>query len=121
MLPSDNYYLLNCFNTLNNWFLQNNLILNMSKISLINISRVNYIFPLVIVDGLIISSTISVKNLGFIFDIKLSFIDQSSSVCRSSFFNLHKIKTIRNCLPDNICKLHIESTILSRIEYCNSL
>ena len=43
---SYNYSLLNCLNTLNSWFfLQNNLILNMSKTSLINFSRVNYIFP----------------------------------------------------------------------------
>ena len=59
--------LLNCLNTLNNWFLQNNLMLNMSKTSLINCSRVNSIFPPVIVDGKIISPTNSVKNLDFIF------------------------------------------------------
>ena len=39
-IPTDNYYLLNYFNPLNNWFLQN----NMSKTSIINCSRVNYIF-----------------------------------------------------------------------------
>ena len=120
-LPSENYSLLNCLNTLNTWFLQNNLILNMSKTSLINFSRVTSIFPPVNVDGQIISPTNSVKNLGFVFDSKLNFIDQISSVCRSYFFNLHKIKTIRNYVPDNICKLLIESTVLSRIEYCNSL
>ena len=43
-LPSDIYYLLNCLNSLNNWFLQNNLMLNMSKISIINMSRVTSIF-----------------------------------------------------------------------------
>ena len=35
-LPSSNYSFLNYLNTLNYWFLQNNLILNMSKTSLIN-------------------------------------------------------------------------------------
>ena len=119
-LSSDNYSLLNCFNTLNNWFLQNNLMLNMSKTSLINLSRVNSIFPQVIVDGQIIFPPNSVKNLGFIFDIKLS-LSIKSQICRYSFFNLHKIKTIRNCLPDNMCKLLIESTVLSCNEYCNSL
>ena len=120
-LLSDNYSLLNCLNTLNTWFLQNNLMLNMSKTSLINFSRVISIFPPVNLDGQIISPTNSVKNLGFVFDSKLNFIDQISSVCRSSFFNLHKIKTIINYVPDNICKLLIVSTVLSRIEYCNSL
>ena len=105
-LPSDNYSLLNCFNTLNSWFLQNNLMINMSKTTLINFSRVNSIFPTVI-DGQIISPTNSVKNLGFTFDSKLSFIDKISSV-------LH-------FLHDNICKILIESTVLSRIEYCNSV
>ena len=63
----------------------------MFKTPLINVSLVNSIFPPVIIDGYIISPTNSVKNLGFICDSKLSFIDQISSVCRSSFFNLHKI------------------------------
>ena len=118
-IPSDNYSLLNCFNNLNNWFLQNNLMLNMSKTYLINFSNVVSIFPPVIVYGHIIWPTNSVKNLGFIFDSKLSSIDQISSVCRSYFFNLHKMKTIRIFLPDNICKILIETTVLSRIEYYN--
>ena len=74
-IPSDNYYLINRFNTLINWFFQNNSMLNMSKTSLINFCCVNSIFPPVIVDGQIISLTNSVKNLGFIFYSKLSFID----------------------------------------------
>ena len=74
-IPSDNYYLINRFNTLINWFFQNNSMLNMSKTSLINFCCVNSIFPPVIVDGQIISLTNSVKNLGFILYSKLSFID----------------------------------------------
>ena len=37
------------------------------------------------------------------------------------FFYLHKIKTIRNVLPDNICKFLIKSTVLYYIEYSNYL
>ena len=95
-LPSDNYSLLNCVNTLNNWFLQNNLMLNMFKTSLIYFSRVNSFFHPVIIDGHIISPIKSVKNLGLICNSKLRFIDKISSVIRSYFFNLHKIKTIRH-------------------------
>ena len=79
----------------------------MCKTSLINCSRGTCICPPVIVNALIISRTNYVKNLCFIFDSKISFINQISSVCQSPFFNLHKIKTIRNCLPDNISKLLI--------------
>ena len=56
--------------------LQNNIMFNMSKISLINFARINYIFPPEIVDRQIISPTYYVKILGFILDNKLSFIDQ---------------------------------------------
>ena len=45
-------------------------------------------------------------------------MDQISSVC---LFNLHKIKNIRNVVPDKIGKILIEYTVLSLIEYCNSL
>ena len=70
----------------------------MSKTPIFNFSHVNFIFPMVI-DGYIISPTNSVKNLSYIFDSKISFIDHISSVCRYYFFNLHKIKIIRNCSP----------------------
>ena len=72
-------------------------------------------FPPVIIDGNFILPTNYVRNLGFIFDINLYFINQIS-VCHSPFFTFHKIKIIRNFLPDNICKLLIEYTVLSRIE-----
>ena len=54
--------------------------LNISKTSLINCSRVNSIFHPVIVYGQIISKTNSVKNLGFILYSKLSFIYQITYV-----------------------------------------
>ena len=95
--------------------------LNMSKTSIFNCACVNSIFSPVIVDRHIISPTNSFKNIDFIFDSKLSFIDQISSVSRSSLFYLYKITNIRNVLPDNICMLLIEFRVLSRIEYCNSL
>ena len=57
----------------------------------------------------------------FLIIFKLSFIEQISSVCRSSLSNLHTLKTIMDVLPDNMCNLLITSTVLSRIEYCTSL
>ena len=49
--------------------------INIYKTFHINFVRVNSIFPPVIVDVQIILPTNSVKNLSFIFDRKLSFID----------------------------------------------
>ena len=62
-LPSDNYSLSNCLNTLTNWFLQNYLMLIISKTSINNCYRVTSIFPLVIINGKIISLQIMLKIL----------------------------------------------------------
>ena len=84
--------------------LKNNVMLNIYKtlytffkqfINSINCSIVTSIFPPVIVDEQIITPNNSVKKHGIMFVNKLSFIDQISIVCLSSFLNLHTIKTIR--------------------------
>ena len=50
-------------------FLQNNLMLNMNKTQLLNISKTSSVFPSVIIESI----TINKPNLGFIFDDNLHF------------------------------------------------
>ena len=42
----------------------------------------------------------SAKNLGVHLDETLSMKEQVTSLCRSSYFHLHKIDSIRTCLSD---------------------
>ena len=44
-----------------------------------------------------------------------------SAVCRSAFFQLRKIGSIRKYLSDDSCATLIHSFVMSRIDYCNSV
>ena len=118
---SDNVALIDCINMVRNWFLQNSLMLNMNKTQLLNISRTSSVFPSVVIDSITIVPCNNVKNLGFIFDDKLNYSDQIANVCKSTNYQLYKIRSIRKFLPFRISKMLIESLVMSRINYCCSL
>ena len=62
----------------------------------------------------------SAKYLGVHLDETLSMNEQISSLCRSSYFHLRKIGSIRRYLSDaNTAKL-VSSLILSRLDHCTS-
>ena len=44
-----------------------------------------------------------------------------NSVCRSDYFHLRNIRSIRNMLMDNACSQLIHALVTVRIDYCNSL
>ena len=63
-----------CADSINIWLLRNNLILNTNKNKLINILISPNRFTIVNVDNIQIYGLSKVKNVGVIFDEKLSFI-----------------------------------------------
>ena len=85
----------------------------LNKTQLLNISRISSVFPSVIIDSITIIPCNNVKNLGFIFYVKLN-------VCKSTNYQLYKIRSIRNFLPFRISKMIIESLVMSLIHYCCS-
>ena len=70
---------------------------------------------------MIISPSHSSKNLGLVFDDKLSFKNHISPITKSSNFHLFRIKKIRRSLSRNLTKTLINALVLSRIDYCSSL
>ena len=62
----------------------------------------------------------SAKYLGVHLDETLSMKEQVTSLCRSSYFHLRKIASIRTCLSDESTAQLVSSVILSRLDYCNS-
>ena len=63
-----------------------------------------------------------VKNLGFYFDNNLTFSTQINKVCQHGFHLLRNLWKISSKLTDVSLKIQIvQSTILSHIDYCNSL
>ena len=61
------------------------------------------------------------KNLGVIFGSMCSLKDHVSNVCRSINFNLYSIGKIRKYLDRPTVEKLVNTTITSRLDYCNSL
>ena len=61
-----------CANTISNWFLENNLILNKNKTELLNLSLSEVKFPIVTLGDIIIKPSLIFKSLGFIISFHLN-------------------------------------------------
>jgi len=68
-----------------------------------------------------ITAKSTVKNVGFIFDQKCKMANQIDNVVRICRFQLRKIGKIRKFLTQRTTKLLVNSTIISRIDYQNSI
>ena len=62
----------------------------------------------------------SATNLGVVIDSELSMTGQVASVCRSCFFQLRQLRSIRHCLTAEATKLLVHAFVTSRLDYCNS-
>ncbi|KAK3560392.1 hypothetical protein QTP86_008484 [Hemibagrus guttatus] len=69
----------------------------------------------------IISPTASARNLGVTMDNQLSFSSHVTNVTRSCRFLLYNIRRIRPFLSTQATQVHVQSLVISRLDYCNSL
>ena len=63
----------------------------------------------------------SVRNLGVLFDSKLSMKDQVNKICQLAFFDSCTLGSIRHLLSVKVTQTLVTSLVLSRIDYYNSL
>ncbi|KAK3548011.1 hypothetical protein QTP70_002319 [Hemibagrus guttatus] len=68
-----------------------------------------------------ISPTASARNLGVTMDNQLSFSSHVTNVTRSCRFLLYNIRTIRPFLSTQTTQVLVQSLVISRLDYCNSL
>ena len=68
-----------------------------------------------------ITASTSVRDLGAYFDRDMSMTTHVNRPVSSSFYQLRRIKTIRRSLPTTTAITLINSFVISRIDYCNSL
>ena len=68
-----------------------------------------------------VATSSQAKNLGVIFDCGLTMEKQISSVCRSLFFHLWNIGSVRRYLTDSSTAQLIHSLVTTRVDYCNAL
>ena len=114
-----------CISDLRIWMIRNKLMINDSKteILIISSSFLKQSFDdlnIMVGDRNIISSN-SARNPGVIFDkcIKLDY--HISSVCKSTYFHLRNIGSIRSILSNDACAQLIHSLVTVCLDYCNSI
>ena len=78
--PTINSELNECANSIKVWLLSNKLLINSSKTTVLNISTSDTSIPNFTLTNMIISPSHSSKNLGLVFDDKLSFKNHISSI-----------------------------------------
>ena len=62
-----------------------------------------------------------VRDLGVLLDNTLSMTNHISSVTKSCFFHLRRIRQIKRCLNEKCPRTLVQALVISRLDYCNSI
>ena len=68
-----------------------------------------------------IPPTPSSRNIGVMFDENMNLDIQIKKVCQACLFWLRNIRQIKRCLTVESTQALVQSLVLSRLDYCNSL
>ena len=115
----------NCITAIRAWMIEDKLRLNDSKTEFMivgtrqQLAKVN-IDQLCVGESNIVPVT-SVKNLGSWFDKNMSMTTHIIKVCKAASFHLYNIRRIRKHLTSESTYCLVRATVISRIDYCNSL
>ena len=116
--------LANCFSEIQSWCSSMRLKLNASKTELIWFTRRtknDNDFAEQIDKDCCIQPSDVVRDLGVFLDNTLSMTNHISSVTKSCFFHLRRIRQIKRCLNEKCLRTLVQATVISRLDYCNSI
>jgi len=111
-----------CFSEIKKWMALNYLKLNDGKTEFLDIGY--YVSPITSIDlgeEVSLEPVEKAKNLGFIFDHRMSLCDQINAVSQVCYLNLRNLKRIASRLSYDLRVQLVHSNILSMIDYCNSV
>ena len=63
----------------------------------------------------------AVNDLGILLDSQLTMADHVAALCRSCFFQLRQLRSIKQSLTLEATKILVPAFITSRLDYCNSV
>ncbi|KAK3513609.1 hypothetical protein QTP70_026916, partial [Hemibagrus guttatus] len=108
---------------ISSWMMAHQLKLNPSKTELLIIpGDPSPAQDLVIsLNNSMISPSATARNLGVTMDNQLSFSSHVTNVTRSCQFLLYNIRRIRPFLSTQATQVLVQSLVISRLDYCNSL
>ncbi len=114
-----------CLEEISNWMSNNLLKLNQDKTEMIVFTSKHQsknipTLKLTVGESVIESST-SVRSLGVQFDQHLTMEKQVASIVKSCFYHLSNIGRIRRYISEGACKTLVNSLVISRLDYANSL
>ena len=114
-----------CIKDIRNWLIESRLLLNDDKTEFLVIGTRHQLSKLsssvLHVGDHLINPSISVRNLGSVFDNSLSMDSHITQVCKTAFYHIHNIRKISKYLSRESLKTLVHAFITSRLDYCNSL
>ena len=113
-----------CVHEIDKWMMSNKLKLNTDKTEVLLLSaahRPRPPFDSLRCCGHDISPKSTVRNIGVIFDEKMSLENHITSMCKSCFFHIKNIWKIRKFISFDACETLVHAFISSRLDFCNSL
>jgi len=119
--------LMTCFNEIQSWCASMRLKLNASKTELIwfyhhpppNSDLLHTLLNLG--PDCSIKPADVVRDLGVLLDNSLSMKSQISSISKSCFFHLRRIRQVKKSLNERCLRTLVQAFVISRIDYCNSV
>ena len=113
-----------CLGKIDSWMVQNKLKLNQDKTEFLVLNtqqRPQPVIDYIKVKTDRVEPSFSAKNIGAIFDQKISLEKHVAYICKSSFYYLRNITKIRNCLSKSDTEILIHAFIFSKLNSRNSL
>ena len=113
----------NCVADVKKWLHMNKLALNAPKTEFMDIvsSRRSASVREITIDGVLIPSADSVRDLGVTFDKNMTMKDHIRNQCKAMYFALHKIGKIRKFLDQQSVERLVHAYVTSRLDMCNGL
>ena len=114
-----------CISDIRKFLHDNKLCNNGEKTELLIIGSSNLLKKLQVtsinIDNTVINSAEHVRNLGVIFDAKMTMQKQVNRMCRNVYLNLKNISNIRNSLDIQKCKTVVNALVTPHLDYGNGL
>ena len=92
-----------------------------SSLYLVVIKPATYINYFLKIGSSVIPATDCIKILGVSLDSILNLNKHISNTCRTVYMNLRRINSICPYLTEEAVKTLIQSVVISRLDYCNSI
>ena len=118
--------MLKCIADIEKWMLTNRLKLNPDKSQFTWLGtwqqlRKFVAQPIVMSSGVTITPALSVRNLGCIFDPRLSMEGHINNIVSGCMLQLRQLRSVRRSLSDQAAALLVHAFVTSRLDYCNTI